>query len=57
MRSLTKKASEKIESSIQARCQQVRENWSDSEKTLRRMWAQMAQRQLMAASVTHETVH
>ena len=57
MRSLTKKASTKIEQSVQTRCRQVREGWSDSEKAVRHLWAQMAQRRLLSMALAHETVH
>ncbi len=57
MRSISNKASTKIEKNIQARCRQVRDGWSESEKTIRRLWAQMAQRRLLSATVARELAH
>lgn len=56
MLSSKKQPSRKLKNRIQARCDQVRENWTDSERAVRRLWAKMAQRRLLSATLAREPV-
>ncbi|QEG36912.1 hypothetical protein Pr1d_42520 [Bythopirellula goksoeyrii] len=56
MRKTSKNTANKLKNSIQTRCDQVRDSWTDSERAVRKLWAQMAQRRLVAAALAREPV-
>ncbi len=56
MLSSKKQPSKKLKNRIQARCDQVRESWTDSERAVRRLWAKIAQRRLLSAALAREPI-